>query len=65
MTAYSKYTGEKVGGTVIGANSHIGTATGIGPGAKIAPNTTIGAIAYVAKDCEEPGIYVGIPAKKK
>ena len=32
MTVYSKHTGEKVGGTVIGANSHIGTAAGIGPG---------------------------------
>ena len=65
MTVYSKHTGEKVPGMVIGAGTHVGTNAVIGPGVKIAPNTTIGAMAYVTKDCKEPGIYVGIPAKKK
>jgi len=65
MTIYSRHTGEKVGGTVIGANSHIGTAAVIGAGIKIAPETVIGSMAYVSKDCKEPGIYVGVPAKKK
>lgn len=65
MTVYSKHTGEKVPGIVIGAGTHVGTNAVIGPGVKIPPNTTIGAMAYVANDCEEPGIYVGIPAKKK
>jgi UDP-2-acetamido-3-amino-2,3-dideoxy-glucuronate N-acetyltransferase len=65
MTIYSTHKGEKVPGTVIGAGSHIGTAAVLGPGVKIAPKTVIGAMAYVSKDCKEPGIYVGIPARKK
>jgi UDP-2-acetamido-3-amino-2,3-dideoxy-glucuronate N-acetyltransferase len=65
MTVYSRHTGEKVGGTVIGQGTHVGTAAVIGPGVKIAPHTTIGAQAYVSKDIVEAGIYVGVPAVKK
>ena len=52
-------------GIVIGSGTHVGTNAVIGPGVKIAPNTAMGAMAYVTKDCKGPGIYVGIPAKKK
>lgn len=65
MTVYSRHTGEKVGGTVIGKGTHIGTAAVIGPGVKIAPNSVIGAQAYVSKDITEAGVYVGVPAVKK
>jgi len=65
MTIYSKHTGEKVGGTVIGRGSHVGTNAVIGPGVKVAPNSVIGAMAYVDKNCEERGVYIGIPARKK
>lgn len=65
MTIYSRHTGEKVGGTLIGQGTHVGTAAVIGPGVKIAPQSTIGAQAYVSKDIIEPGIYVGVPAVKK
>ena len=65
MTIYSRHTGESVTGTVIGEGSHIGTAAVIGPGVKIVAGTVIGAQAYVSKDIDEPGIYVGIPAGKK
>ena len=63
MTIYSTHTGEKRGGTVIGAGSHVGTNAVIGPGVKIAPGTVVGAMALVTKDIG-PGTYVGIPAKK-
>lgn len=65
MTIYSKHTGEKIGGTLIGKGSHVGTNAVIGPGIKIAPNTVIGAMAYVDNNCEEQGVYLGIPAIKK
>lgn len=64
MKVYSRHTGEKVGGTVIGRGSHIGTVAVIGPGAEIAPKVIIGAQACVSKDIAEAGIYVGVPAVK-
>lgn len=65
MTVYSRHSGEKVGGTVIGKGTHVGTAAVIGPGVKIAPGSVIGSQAYVSKDITEPGIYIGAPAVKK
>lgn len=65
MTIYSKHTGEKVPGTVIGKASYIGTNAVIGPGIKIAPKTVVGAMALVTRNIEKPGVYVGIPANKK
>jgi len=63
MTIYSTHQGEKRAGTVIGANSHIGTNVVLGPAVQIAPGTVVGALAYVNKDIPEPGIYVGVPAR--
>ena len=63
MTVYSTHERERKGGTVIGAGSHVGTNAVIGPGVKIAPDTVVGALAYVSKDIG-PGTYVGIPAKR-
>jgi acetyltransferase-like isoleucine patch superfamily enzyme len=65
MTIYSRHTGEKIGGTVIGKGTHVGTAAVVGPGVKIAPGSVIGAQAYVSKDINEAGVYVGVPALKK
>ncbi|HPW37472.1 MAG TPA: DapH/DapD/GlmU-related protein [Syntrophorhabdus sp.] len=65
MTIYSKHTGEKLGGTVIGKGTYVGTNAVIGPGVKIAPNSIIGAMAYIDKDCKYEGVYIGIPAYKK
>lgn len=64
MTMYSDHTGKAHPGTVIGKGSHIGTNAVIGHGIKIAPGTVIGALSLVTKDIEEPGVYVGIPAKR-
>jgi len=64
MTIYGKHTGEEVGGMVIGKGSHIGTAAVLGPGVVIGESVVIGAMAYVNKDCESGGTYIGIPARR-
>jgi acetyltransferase-like isoleucine patch superfamily enzyme len=64
MTVYSTHERERKGGTIIGADSHIGTNAVIGPGVEIAPGTVVGALAYVNRDTEEDRIYIGIPAKR-
>ena len=64
MTIYSTHTGEKRGGTVIGAGCHIGTNAVIGPAVKIAAGSVIGALAYVNRNIEEQGVYIGAPARK-
>lgn len=54
----------------IGGRTHIGESVFIGAGAtvidsiNICHNVTIGAGAVVVKDIQEPGTYLGIPAKK-
>lgn len=64
MTIYSDHEGQAHPGIVIGDGCHIGTGAVIGPAVQIAPGTTVGALAYVGKDILEPGVYVGIPAKR-
>jgi len=64
MTIYSTASHEKIGGTVIGKGAFIGTNAVIGPGIKIGPGVVIGSMAYINRDCLEPGVYVGIPARK-
>ncbi len=49
--------------TIIGNNVSIGTNATILP-VKITDNVVVGAGAVVTKDINEPGIYVGNPAKK-
>jgi acetyltransferase-like isoleucine patch superfamily enzyme len=63
MTVYSTHQGEKRGGTVIGAGCHVGTNAVLGPNVHLAPGTVIGALAYVNRNIDEPGIYGGIPAR--
>jgi UDP-N-acetylglucosamine acyltransferase len=64
MTIFSKHTGEQSAGTLIGENCHIGTNVVIGPNVSIAPGSVVGALSYVHKSIDEPGIYVGTPAKR-
>lgn len=64
MTNYQTADGGHVGGTVIGAGTFVGTGTVIHHGVKIAPGCKIGAMSFVNKDINEPGTYIGIPAKK-
>ena len=51
------------GGVTIGENSFIGTGAMITQYLNIASNTVIGAGAVVVRDINEPGVYVGNPAK--
>lgn len=64
MTIYSDHKGEKQGGMVIGKGSFIGTSAVINAGVSIAPGCVVGAMSLVTKDLTEPGVYMGIPAKK-
>lgn len=64
MTIFSTHEGEKKGGTVIGKGAFIGTNAVLGPRVNIGENTTVGAMSYVAKDCDANSIYIGIPARK-
>lgn len=47
----------------IGRHVVIGTNSTILPGVTIGDGTSIGACSLVTKDCDEWGIYVGIPVK--
>ena len=53
------------GVTTIGKNCKIYTGTVIGAGVTIGNDVIIGAQAFVNKDCFEPGIYIGVPARKR
>lgn len=65
MTIYSTHERQSIAGTLIGKGAYIGTAAVIGPGVKIGPDVVIGAMSYANRDCEEEGVYVGVPAKRK
>lgn len=54
----------QIGGAHVGAGCFIGTNATLAAGIKIAPGTIIGAKSLVTKDITEPGIYVGIPARR-
>ena len=57
--------GAHICGTVnIGENSWVGAGTTIRNNIQICHNTMIGAGAVVIQNIEQPGTYVGIPAKK-
>lgn len=45
-------------------HSLIGTNCTVLPGVTIKQGTSIGACSLITKDCEEWGIYVGVPAKR-
>lgn len=65
MTIYSTHSNKAIPGTVIGKRAYIGTAAVLGPGIKIGSEVVIGAMSYANRDCLDPGVYVGVPAKKK
>jgi acetyltransferase-like isoleucine patch superfamily enzyme len=55
---------ENKGVTIIGENCKIFTGAVIGAGVIIAKDIIVGAQAFVNKNCTEPGIYIGVPARK-
>ena len=52
------------GNVLIGQCTELGTGTQIIQGKTITANSIVGAGAVVVKNIEEPGTYVGSPAKK-
>ncbi|HEY5656552.1 MAG TPA: hypothetical protein VIY27_02065 [Myxococcota bacterium] len=63
MTINLDHQGTQIGGAKIGKRCHVGTAAVLHPGIELCDDVVIGAQALVTRDCTEPGIYVGIPAK--
>ena len=53
------------GGVRVGDNSLIGAGATVIPYKKICRDSLIGAGAVVINDCDAPGVYMGIPAKKR
>ncbi|MEM9990700.1 MAG: NeuD/PglB/VioB family sugar acetyltransferase [Bacteroidota bacterium] len=53
------------GNCVLGDEVYFGTASATRQGISICDGVTIGMGAMVIKDIESPGVYVGIPAKKR
>ena len=50
--------------TSIGENVELGIQVAVLAGCDIAPNIKVGAGAVVVKPLTEPGIYIGVPARK-
>lgn len=55
---------ETIHGTVIGENCYIGAGSQIAAGTILCDDVTLGAMSFVNRDVDEPGIYVGIPIRK-
>lgn len=54
-----------LGGNVwVGEGSHIGIGASVRNNIKISGGCTVGAGAAVVADLEEPGVYVGVPARR-
>jgi UDP-3-O-[3-hydroxymyristoyl] glucosamine N-acyltransferase len=64
MNVFITHEVKHTSGTRIGRKAFIGANAVLGSDITIGPDVVIGALAYVAKDCLEPGTYVGVPAKK-
>jgi len=54
---------EKKIGAIIGKNCFIGAGAKIAACVKMCDNVVVGVNSFVKKDIQEPGIYIGIPAK--
>lgn len=52
------------GGVTIGAGAFLGVGCSVIPGVSVAPGIVVGAGSVVVDDLEEPGTYVGAPARK-
>jgi acetyltransferase-like isoleucine patch superfamily enzyme len=63
-TIPDKYTNIIKGKVTLGKHAIIGTNSVVLPNVKIGEGVSIGACSLVIKDCDEWGIYIGIPVKK-
>lgn len=60
----NEYKNVKVGPVFLGKHALIGCGAVILPNVRIEQGVSIGALSLVNRNCEEFGIYAGIPAKK-
>ncbi len=51
-------------GTVIGENCYIGAGSKLVANTQICDDVVVGAMSFVNKNITEPGIYVGVPARR-
>ncbi len=58
------HTRRAIGGATIGPNCFVGTHAVIGAGLTVVSGTTIGACSLLTRDIQQPGIYVGVPARR-
>lgn len=64
MFIYIPFTEKEVKLTIVRKGAKIGTSATINDGVEIGEGAIIGAKTFVNKDCLEPGVYVGIPARR-
>ena len=55
--------GNAIGGALVGSNCFIGTNATIQAGVTICPGVVVGAKALVTRSLDQPGTYVGSPAR--
>ena len=65
MTNNLNHRREEVGGASVGAGCFIGTQSVLAAGIDIAASTVVGSCAFVTRTIEEPGTYLGVPAKRR
>lgn len=51
-------------GTIIGERTYIGAGSKIVVATEVGDDVTVGAMTFINKNLEEPGVYVGIPVRK-
>ncbi len=56
---------QEIGGAKVGKSCFIGTQTVLAAGIEIADETVVGACSLVTKTIKEPGVYIGVPAKRR
>lgn len=63
-TVPSEYTNVTHEDVVIGRHVIIGSGSVLLPGVELHEGVAVGALSLVSKDCEEFGVYFGIPARR-
>lgn len=63
-TVPSDYTNVRHAPVTIGRHAIVGAGTVILPGTNIGEGVAVGAMSLVKGDCEEFGVYIGVPARR-
>ncbi|TAK40068.1 MAG: acyltransferase [Lysobacteraceae bacterium] len=64
-TVPAKYTNVKHAPVSIGRHAIVGAGAVILPGAQLHEGVAVGAMSLVTRDCDEFGVYAGIPARRR